>query len=122
VKPARAECSAEALLPVAARLREAHKRAARALDLGARGARHDGCGSPAMAQVADDVKGPLLDRVLACLAQDETFDPEWNLLEAARASLGTCADCTRAAASRKPDCQRAAALIAQAEQATRSHQ
>jgi hypothetical protein len=122
VKPARAECSAEGLLPIAARLREAQTRATRALELGGKGlsARRDGCGAPAMAQLAEEVKGPLLDRVLACLAQDETFDPEWNLLEAARASLASCADCARPAAGRKPDCARAAALISQAEQAARS--
>ena len=122
VKPARAECSAEALLPIAARLREIQKRAAHAIELGAKGARarRDGCGSPAMAQIDQDLKGPLLDRVLACVAQDETYDPEWNLLEAARAALAGCADCARPAPSRTPDCARVMPLVVQAEQGARA--
>ena len=120
VKPARAECAAEALQQIAARLRDAHRRAARAVELGAQGARRAGCGSPAMAELDQQVKGPLVDRVLACLAQDETFDPEWNLLEAARASLQICADCTRPAAGRKPDCERVLSLVGQSEQSAKS--
>ncbi|HET6148501.1 MAG TPA: hypothetical protein VFH68_13290 [Polyangia bacterium] len=119
VKPARAECSAEALLPIATRLREIQERAAHAAYLGARGVRRAGCGSPAMARIDQDLKGPLLDRVLACVAQDETYDPEWNLLDAARASLASCADCSRPAAIRKPDCARVLPLVAQAEEGVR---
>lgn len=120
VKPARAECSAEALLQIAARLREAQLRGARAVELGAKGTRRGGCGAPAMAQLAEEVKGPVLDRVLACVAQDETFDPEWNLLQAARASLAICADCARPAAGRRPDCERVLGLVGQAEQGVRA--
>jgi len=124
VKPARAECSAEALAQIAARLREMQRRAARAVDLGSQGARRDGCGSALMTQIDQDLKGPLLDRVLACVAQDETFDPEWNLLEAARAALAACADCARPAPGKKADqkaaCQRAIALVGQAEAGAKS--
>ena len=120
VKPARAECSAEPLAQIAARLREMQRRAARAVELGAKGARHDGCGSAVMTQIDQDLKGPLLDRVLACVAQDETFDPEWNLLEAARAALAACADCARPAQGRKVDCARVTALVGQAEKGAAS--
>jgi hypothetical protein len=119
VKPARAECSAEALAQIAVRLREMQRRAARAVDLGSRGARRDGCGSAVMTQIDRDLKGPLLDRVLACVAQDETFDPEWNLLDVARAALSVCADCARKVQARKPDCAKVTALVTQAEEAAR---
>ncbi len=115
VKPARAECSAEALLVVSGRIRENHLRATRAIQAKAKAAHREGCGSPAMAAVDRDVKGPLLDRVRACVAQDETFDAEWNLLDAAMSSLTQCADCARAAPARTHDCQRTMDLVGQAE-------
>ena len=116
VKPARAECSAEALAQIAARVREVQRRAARAAGVTGKAARRDGCGSPAMAQVVEQVKGPLAERVRGCVAQDETFDPEWNLLDSAMITLATCADCGRPASGRSPDCKRVAALVAQAEE------
>jgi hypothetical protein len=115
IKPARAECSAEALTQVAAHVRELRRRAARAAQATGKTARREGCGSPAMTQVAEDVKGPLVDRVRGCVAQDETFDPEWNLLDAAMITLATCADCNRPVKARAPDCNRAADLVGQAE-------
>jgi hypothetical protein len=112
IKPARAECSGEALAQVAARVRELQRRAAQA---NGKTARRGGCGSPAMIQVTADVKGPLVDRVQGCVAQDETFDPEWNLLNAAMITLATCADCNRPLKARAPDCNRVADLVGQAE-------
>ena len=115
VKPARAECSAEALLVVAGRVRERQMRAGRALDAKGKAIKAEGCGSPSMAAVDQDVKGPLLDRIRACVAQDETYDPEWNLLDAALSSLAICADCARPAKARAHDCQRTLDLVTQAE-------
>jgi hypothetical protein len=114
VKPARAECSGEALVQVAARVRELQRRAARAALVTGKTARREGCGSAAMIEVAEDVKGPLVDRVRGCVAQDETFDPEWNLLDAAMITLATCADCNRPVKARAPDCNRVADLVGQA--------
>jgi hypothetical protein len=114
IKPARAECSAEAVQVIAGRVGEVARRAARALDLRRPAARREGCGSPVMAQIDHEIKGPLLDRIRGCVAQDETFDPEWNLLDTAMISLTTCADCARAAAGRRPECQRVTDLVRQA--------
>jgi len=91
------------------------RRAAHAAAVTGMAARRDGCGSPVMAQIAEEVKGPLGDRVRGCVAQDETFDPEWNLLDSAMITLATCADCNRAAKTRAPDCKRAGDLVIQAE-------
>jgi hypothetical protein len=53
--------------------------------------------------------------VRICVGQDGPLDPEWNLLEAAVASLGECIDCTRMSEGREVDCQRTAQRIDQAE-------
>ena len=118
--PARPECSYPALVPVAARIREAQKLGTRALEpaKSKRQKRKDGlprCGTPALAELEHQVKGELADRVRICVGQDGPLDPEWNLLEAALASLGSCIDCTRMSEGREVDCQRTAARLTQAE-------
>jgi hypothetical protein len=119
---ARPECSYAALVPVAARIREAQKLGTRAL--GPTNPRKKTkrkkdslprCGTPAQAELEHQVKGELADRVRICVGQDGPLDPEWNLLEAALASLGNCIDCTRMSEGREVDCQRTAARITQAE-------
>lgn len=117
---ARPECSYAALVPVAARIREAQKLGTRALEpsKSKRKKAKDGlprCGTPAQAELEHQVKGELADRVRICVGQDGPLDPEWNLLEAALASLGSCIDCTRMSEGREVDCQRTAARITQAE-------
>ncbi len=118
---ARPECSYVALVPVAARIREAQKLGTRALEPSKskkRTRRKDGlprCGTPAQAELEHQVKGELADRVRICVGQDGPLDPEWNLLEAALASLGSCIDCTRMSEGREVDCQRTAARVTQAE-------
>lgn len=113
---ARPECSYAALVPVAARIRDARELAFRALhppkkkqDPSPR------CGSPAMADLDHRIKVDLGDRVRICVGQDGPLDPEWNLLDASLASLGVCMDCGRSVPSRTPDCQHAADQIAQAQ-------
>jgi hypothetical protein len=116
---ARPECSYAALVPVAARIREAQKLGVRALEPTKKKKRKkDGlprCGTPAQVELEHQVKGELADRVRICVGQDGPLDPEWNLLEAALASLGNCIDCTRMSEGREVDCQRTAARITQAE-------
>jgi hypothetical protein len=119
---ARPECSYAALVPVAARIREAQKLGTRALEpsksKSKKAQRKDGlprCGTPALAELEHQVKGELADRVRICVGQDGPLDPEWNLLEASLASLGSCIDCTRMSEGREVDCQRTAARIRQAE-------
>lgn len=117
---ARPECSYGALVPVAARIREAQKLATRALEpiKSKKKKRKDGlprCGTPALAELEHQVKGELADRVRICVGQDGPLDPEWNLLEASLASLGSCIDCTRMSEGRVVDCQRTAGRVTQAE-------
>jgi hypothetical protein len=115
---ARPECSYLALVPVAARIREAQKLGMRALEPTKKKKKKDGlprCGTPAQAELEHQVKGELADRVRICVGQDGPLDPEWNLLEAALASLGNCIDCTRMSEGREVDCQRTAARLTQAE-------
>ncbi len=115
---ARPECSYGALVPVAARIREAQKLGTRALEPTKKKKKKDGlprCGTPALAELEHQVKGELADRVRICVGQDGPLDPEWNLLEAALASLGNCIDCTRMSEGREVDCQRTAARVTQAE-------
>jgi hypothetical protein len=113
---ARPECSYAALVPVAARIREAQKLATRALEPGKkRRDRAPRCGSPAMAGLDRQIKIDLADRVRICVGQDGPLDPEWNLLDAALASLGACIDCGRMIEGRAVDCQRTTQRIAQAE-------
>ena len=115
----RPECSYPALVPVAARIREAQKLGTRALEpTKKKNKKNDArphCGTPAQAELEHQVKGELADRVRICVGQDGPLDPEWNLLEAALASLGNCIDCTRMSEGREVDCQRTAARITQAE-------
>ena len=125
----RPECSYAALVPVAARIREAQKLAARALEppdpknkAKKKKDRLPRCGSPAVAELDHQVKGELADCVRICVGQDGPLDPEWNLLEAALASLGACIDCTRMSEGREVDCQRTAARITQAESEAAKHQ
>ena len=115
---ARPECSYLAMVPVAARIREAQKLGVRALEPTKKKRKNDGlprCGTPAQAELEHQVKGELADRVRICVGQDGPLDPEWNLLEAALASLGNCIDCTRMSEGREVDCQRTAARLTQAE-------
>ena len=120
---ARPECSYAALVPVAARIREAQKLGTRALEPSKskskkKTQRKDGlprCGTVALAELEHQVKGELADRVRICVGQDGPLDPEWNLLEASLASLGSCIDCTRMSEGREVDCQRTAARVTQAE-------
>jgi hypothetical protein len=115
---ARPECSYGALVPVAARIREAQKLGTRALEPTKKKKRKDAlprCGTPAQAELEHQVKGELADRVRTCVGQDGPLDPEWNLLESALASLGNCIDCTRMSEGREVDCQRTAARLTQAE-------
>jgi hypothetical protein len=115
---ARPECSYLAMVPVAARIREAQKLGVRALEPTKKKKKNDGlprCGTPAQAELEHQVKGELADRVRICVGQDGPLDPEWNLLEAALASLGNCIDCTRMSEGREVDCQRTAARLTQAE-------
>jgi hypothetical protein len=115
---ARPECSYAALVPVAARIREAQTLGTRALVPAKKKKKKDGlprCGTPAQAELEHRVKGELADRVRICVGQDGPLDPEWNLLEAALASLGNCIDCTRMSEGREVDCQRTAARVTQAE-------
>jgi len=116
---ARPECSYPALVPVAARIREAQKLGTRALEPTKKKKKKNDalphCGTPAQAELEHQVKGELADRVRICVGQDGPLDPEWNLLEAALASLGNCIDCTRMSEGREVDCQRTAARITQAE-------
>jgi hypothetical protein len=116
----RPECSYAAMVPVAARIREAQKLGTRALEpsKSKRKKNRDGlprCGTPAQVELEHQVKGELADRVRICVGQDGPLDPEWNLLEAALASLGSCIDCTRMSEGREVDCQRTAARVTQAE-------
>jgi hypothetical protein len=117
---ARPECSYAALVPVATRIREAQTLGTRALEpaKSKKKKKKDGlprCGTPALAELEHQVKGELADRVRMCVGQDGPLDPEWNLLEAALASLGSCIDCTRMSEGREVDCQRTAARVTQAE-------
>ena len=115
---ARPECSYAALVPVAARIREAQQLGTRALGPTKKRKKQDGlprCGTPAQVELEHQIKGELADRVRICVGQDGPLDPEWNLLEAALASLGNCIDCTRMSEGREVDCQRTAARITQAE-------
>jgi hypothetical protein len=115
---ARPECSYAALVPVAARIRQAQSLGTRALEPTKKKKKKDQlprCGTPAQAELEHQVKGELADRVRICVGQDGPLDPEWNLLEAALASLGNCIDCTRMSEGREVDCQRTAARVTQAE-------
>jgi hypothetical protein len=115
---ARPECTYAALLPVAARMREAQKLGVRALEPTKKKRKNDPlprCGTQAQVELDRQIKGELADRVRICVGQDGPLDAEWNLLEAALASLGECIDCTRMSEGREVDCQRTAQRIAQAE-------
>ena len=122
VPQARPECAYPALVPVAVRIREAREVAFRALhpqkkqDLALR------CGSSAMTELDHQIKVDLGDRVRICVGQDGPLDPEWNLLDAALASLGACMDCSRPAPTRTIDCRHAADQIAQAESGAAKNQ
>jgi len=121
---ARPECSYAALLPVAARIREAQKLGLRALEPTKKKKKKDSlprCGTPAQVELDHQVKGELADRVRICVGQDGPLDAEWNLLEASLASLGACIDCTRMSEGRQVDCQRTAQRIGQAESDAAKH-
>jgi hypothetical protein len=111
----RAECASGALVRVAARILEAQKMALSATAPSRKAGRHSGCGSPPLAQLDGEVKGPLDDRVRVCVAQDGLFDAEWNSLSAALSSLVVCLDCGRTASERKASCLRALDVVNRAQ-------
>jgi hypothetical protein len=112
---ARPECSYEALVPVAARIHEEGDLAFHAIRPTRKQDRALRCGSPAMAELDHLIKNDLADRVRICVGQDGPLDPEWNLLDAALASLGACIDCSRSLPNRTTDCRHTADQLAQAQ-------
>ncbi len=119
---ARPECAYAALVPVAVRIREARELALGALAPRKKKDAAPRCGSPAMTDLDHQIKVDLGDRVRICVGQDGPLDPEWNLLDAALASLGACIDCSRSAPIRTADCRHAADQIAQAESGAAKNQ
>jgi hypothetical protein len=119
----RQDCSPEALMAVARHVGEMENIAVLPFTKPrAKGKLHQEtqCPTPEAALVAAEAKGPLPERVSACMSQDGPYDAEWDMVNSAVISLAVCLDCARPKDDRMARCQRVADVVKRAEQTVKS--